>query len=93
MSSIPHLQTTPGFVDWGWPPDEGNFQPSRTSPIWNATPTSSSGGSRSPTRWSSLIQTTNVIGCVYVDPGDLEGDASVRSWVRADVAELDGPFA
>ncbi len=23
MSSIAHLQTTPGFKDWGWPPDEG----------------------------------------------------------------------
>src|SRR5690348_1322212 len=23
MSSIPHLQATPGFEDHGWPPDEG----------------------------------------------------------------------
>jgi hypothetical protein len=33
-----------------------------------------------------------VIGCVYIDPGDRAADASVRSWVRADVAELDAPL-
>ena len=34
----------------------------------------------------------NVIGCVYIDPGDKDGNASIRSWVRADVAELDAPL-
>jgi len=33
-----------------------------------------------------------VIGCVYIDPSDRDGNASVRSWVRADVAELDAPL-
>lgn len=31
----------------------------------------------------------NVIGCLYVDPGPRPGVADVRSWVRADVADLD----
>ena len=38
---------------------------------------------------------TDVVGCVYVypaDEGDEEHDASVRSWVRADRAELDEPL-
>jgi hypothetical protein len=34
--------------------------------------------------------TKEVIGCVYIYPAkDDEHDAQVRSWVRADVAELD----
>jgi hypothetical protein len=36
-----------------------------------------------------------VIGCVYLypaDEGDAEHDASARSWVRADRAELDEPL-
>jgi hypothetical protein len=32
----------------------------------------------------------DVLGCVYIYPSRAEGhDADVRSWVRADVAELD----
>jgi hypothetical protein len=35
--------------------------------------------------------TDDVIGCVYIYPArDERHDADVRSWVRADVAELDG---
>jgi hypothetical protein len=37
--------------------------------------------------------TEEVIGCLYIYPAkDGGGDAQVRSWVRADVAELDGPL-
>jgi len=37
--------------------------------------------------------TAEVIGCVYIYPRkDRGGDAQVRSWVRAGVAELDGPL-
>ena len=33
----------------------------------------------------------DVLGCVYIYPSrDERHDADVRSWVRADVAELDG---
>jgi hypothetical protein len=35
----------------------------------------------------------DVIGCVYLYPPDREGyDVDVRSWVRADRAELDKPL-
>jgi len=34
-----------------------------------------------------------VIGCLYIYPAKDHGaDAQVRSWVRADVADLDGPL-
>ena len=37
--------------------------------------------------------TEEVIGCLYIYPAkDGEHDAHVRSWVRADVAELDAPL-
>jgi hypothetical protein len=37
--------------------------------------------------------TDEVIGCLYIYPAkDAGGAAQVRSWVRADVAELDGPL-
>ena len=37
--------------------------------------------------------TEKVIGCVYTYPAkDRSSGAQVRSWVRADVAELDGPL-
>src|SRR3954447_21429054 len=37
--------------------------------------------------------TEEVIGCLYIYPAkDRRGDAQVRSWVRADVSELDGPL-
>ena len=37
--------------------------------------------------------TEEVIGCLYIYPAkDRRGDEPVRSWVRADVAELDGPL-
>jgi hypothetical protein len=38
----------------------------------------------------SVLDGEEVIGCVYIYPArDERHDADVRSWVRADVAELD----
>ena len=31
----------------------------------------------------------DVIGCLYLDPGPRPGSVDVRSWVRADTADLD----
>jgi hypothetical protein len=37
--------------------------------------------------------TEEVIGCQYIHPAKDDGhDADVRSWVRADAADLDGPL-
>jgi hypothetical protein len=62
-----------------------------TGEIWNGTRATSSSApaSRSP----CSPGTEEVIGCLYIYPAkDGGGDAEVRSWVRADVAELDGPL-
>jgi hypothetical protein len=91
MSSIPHLQTTPGFVDWGWPPDEGFSAEQNLADLERH---ADEFERRVAFAYSVLEPDSddNVIGCVYLDPGGRPGNASIRSWVRADVAELDGPL-
>jgi hypothetical protein len=90
MSSIAHLQTTPGFADHGWPPDEG-FSAERN--LADLEMHADEFERRVAFAYSVLSpDTDDVIGCVYVDPGDVQGSAKVRSWVRTDVAELDGPL-
>jgi glutathione S-transferase len=90
MSSIAHLQTTPGFEGRGWPPDEG-FPAEQN--LDDLVEHADEFERRVAFAYSVLKpDSDDVIGCVYIDPGDREGNASVRSWVRADVAELDGPL-
>lgn len=90
MSSIAHLQTTPGFEGRGWPPDEG-FSPERN--LADLTEHADEFERRVAFAYTVLAaESDDVIGCVYIDPGDRDGHASVRSWVRADVADLDLPL-
>jgi len=90
MSSIAHLQTTPGFKDWGWPPDEG-FTLERN--LADLVEHADEFERRVAFAYSVLDPDSDrVIGCLYIDPGDRVGTAHVRSWVRADVAELDAPL-
>jgi hypothetical protein len=90
MSSITHLQTTPGFEGWGWPPNEGF---SAKQNLADLVEHADEFERRVAFAYSVLEPYTDrVIGCVYIDPGDRQGNASVRSWVRADVAELDVPL-
>jgi hypothetical protein len=90
MSSIPHLQTTPGFEDRGWPPDDGFSAEQNLADLVRH---ADEFDRRVAFAYSVLEPASGtVIGCVYIDPGDRAGNASVRSWVRADVAELDGPL-
>ena len=90
MSSIAHLQTTPGFKDWGWPPDEG-FTLERN--LADLVEHADEFERRVAFAYSVLDPDSGrVIGCVYIDPGDRDGTVHVRSWVRADVAELDAPL-
>ena len=92
MSSIAHLQSTPGFEDRGWPPDEG-FSAERN--LTDLEEHADEFERRVAFAYSVLDpdpDSDEVIGCVYIDPGGRDGDASVRSWVRADVAELDAPL-
>jgi len=90
MSSIAHLQTTPGFEGRGWPPDEGF---SAEQNLDDLVAHADEFERRVAFAYSVLEpDSDDVIGCVYIDPGDRDGSASVRSWVRADVAELDAPL-
>jgi hypothetical protein len=90
MSSIVHLQRTPGFEDRGWPPDEGYSAGRNLADLQEH---ADEFERRVAFAYSVLDpDSEDVIGCVYIDPGDSEGNASVRSWVRADVAELDVPL-
>jgi hypothetical protein len=88
MSSIKHLQTTPGFADHGWPPDEGlPIEENLADLVRHADEFQK----RLAFAYTVLQPDADeVIGCVYFDPTDTAGTVDVRSWVRADVAELDG---
>jgi len=89
-SSMEHIRATPGFSGRPWPHDMPASQnladleqhasdfAARTGFTYTVLPPDRPDG-------------REVIGCVYVyppEPGD-PGDAAVRSWVRADHAELD----
>ena len=91
-SSMEHIRATPGFAGREWPPEPGmtlednlgdlrrhaeDFT-ARTGFTYTAL---ASGGDR-------------IVGCVYIYPAEdgAPGTADVRSWVRADRAELDVPL-
>ena len=87
MSSIAHLQTTPGFEGRGWPPD-GGFSAERN--LTDLEEHADEFERRVAFAYTVLApDADDVIGCVYIDPGASDGAVEVRSWVRADVAELD----
>jgi hypothetical protein len=92
MSSIKHLQGTPGFADHGWPPGEGlPIEENLSDLVRHADEFER----RIAFAYTVLRPDADeVIGCVYLDPPSDPASApvgvEVRSWVRADVAELDG---
>ncbi len=86
MSSIEHIQATPGFEDWDWPTPmsleenlrdlEGHAREFRERTGFTY----------------SILDGDEVIGCVYIYPSRSDGfDANVRSWVRAGRAKMDEP--
>ena len=90
-SSIAHIRATPGFEEWDWPPVEGMSLDANRADLEQH--------SRDFTERSGFTFTVlrpgteEVIGCLYIYPAkDGDGAAQVRSWVRADVAELDRPL-
>jgi hypothetical protein len=88
MSSIKHIQSTPGFAGYGWPPDEG-FTPEAN--LGDLVRHADEFEQRVAFAYTVLRpDADDVIGCLYVNPGPRPGTADVRSWVRADVADLDG---
>lgn len=91
MSSIAHIRATPGFEATSWPPVEGmSLEANRRDLQAHARDFAQ----RSGFTFTVLRPgTEEVIGCLYIYPAkDGDHDAQVRSWVRADVAELDAPL-
>jgi hypothetical protein len=91
MSSIAHIRATPGFESWGWPPLEGmSLEANRDDLEAHARDFAE----RTGFTFTVLRPGTGeVIGCLYIYPAkDGDHEAQVRSWVRADVADLDAPL-
>ena len=90
-SSIAHIRATPGFESGDWPPLEGmSLDANRGDLAEHARDFAA----RTGFTFTVLRPgSEEVIGCLYIYPAkDGEHDAHARSWVRADVAELDAPL-
>jgi hypothetical protein len=87
MSSIDHIRATPGFEGWSWP-HPMTLAENRADLIDHAADFAARIGFTYTVL--GVRDGGRVIGCVYIYPGGgSELDAQVRSWVRADEAELD----
>lgn len=91
-SSIEHIRTTPGFPHGSWPPPEG-MSPERN--LADLTRHAADFAARAGFTFTVLDPSgRDVVGCVYLYPSaSPEHDVDVRSWVRADRADLDEPLA
>src|SRR5918999_4001616 len=89
-SSIAHIRATPGFESAEWPPVGGMSLDANRGDLEEH---ARDFVERTGFTFTVLRPgTTEVIGCLYIYPAkDADHDAQVRSWVRADLAELDGP--
>ena len=85
MSSIEHIHRTPGFDGWPWP-HEMTLEDNHADLVGHADDFTARRGFT----YTVLDAGDDVIGCVYMYP-DKDGghDVHVRSWVRADHADLD----
>jgi hypothetical protein len=90
-SSIEHIRATPGYQDRDWPPRDGMSLEANLADLRGHAEDFTAG--RGFTFTVLDPDDGAVIGCVYLYPPESEGDVSVRSWVRADRAELDQPLA
>jgi hypothetical protein len=90
-SSIAHIRATPGFESAAWPPVEGmSLEANRRDLERHARDFAERTGFTFTVLRPGAEE---VIGCLYIYPAEGRGGgAQVRSWVRADVAELDGPL-
>lgn len=94
MSSIDHIHASPGFGD-----DPSNDDPWPAPMTLEENRADLEGHARDFRDRIGFTYTVldpvtrDVIGCVYIYPSSDEVcDASVRSWVRASHADLDGPL-
>ncbi len=91
-SSIDHIRSSPGFTDSSWPPPGGMTLDENLADLRRH---ADDFERRSGFTFTVLDPgDDDVIGCVYVYPSSSdEWDVTVRSWVRADRADLDVPLA
>ncbi|MFE3199976.1 hypothetical protein [Embleya sp. NPDC059237] len=100
-SSIDHIRATPGFAGRHWPPPEGMAPADNlrdlvkhaddfTRRVGFTYTVLAVGGAEGA---ESMEGVEDVIGCVYIYPDrDDPSITNVRSWVRADRADLDAPL-
>jgi hypothetical protein len=85
-SSVDHIHATPGFEARPWPPRDGMPLAQNRAELQEH---ADDFAARRGFTYTVLAPGRDeVIGCVYIYPGE-GGAASVRSWVRAADAELD----
>jgi hypothetical protein len=88
-SSIDHIRSTPGFGQRSWP-REMTLDENRHDLERHAADFAAREGFTYTVRDPNDGET---VGCLYIYPADASArSASVRSWVRADRAELDKPL-
>jgi hypothetical protein len=86
-SSIEHIHTSPGFESGRWPHEMTLEENLRDLERHDRDFHERTGFTY------TVLDGNDVIGCVYIYPDrEGDGDARVRSWVRADRAELDLPL-
>ncbi|WP_137123177.1 GNAT family N-acetyltransferase [Segeticoccus rhizosphaerae] len=91
MSSIEHIRATPGYQDGSWPPPEGMSLEDNHRDL---TRHAADFADRIGFTFTVLDPAADVVGCVYLYPTSSEDhDVTIRSWVRADRADLDVPLA
>lgn len=85
-SSIDHIRASPGFAGRDWP-----HEMSLADNADDLAAHADDFAARRGFTYTVLDRDGDVIGCVYIYP-DEDGvrDVHVRSWIRADRAELDG---
>ncbi|NNE72383.1 MAG: N-acetyltransferase [Acidimicrobiales bacterium] len=87
-SSMEHIRATPGFAHHPWP-HPMTLAENRSDIAMHAQEFIDRAGYT-----YSILDGEQVIGCVYINPPKepVEGDAKLRSWVRASRAESDAPI-
>lgn len=85
-SSMDHIHRTPGFEGSTWPRPM-TLEENRGDLVRHAEDFEARKGFT-----YSVLAGEDVVGCVYIYPGERPGWAQVRSWVRADRAHLDEPL-
>ncbi|NJP66170.1 GNAT family N-acetyltransferase [Streptomyces spiramenti] len=95
--SIEHIRATPGFADRDWPTEGMTPEENHEDLRQHAEDFERRVGFTYTVLQPDQGETDDgdVLGCVYIYPADADDekhDASVRSWVRAERAELDLPL-